>query len=238
MTFLPELTPFPPGWEEIFRRCLWNDVSGTPPDVIAAQLLQFLDAEYANQEVYPAPENVFRALWETPMPRVRVVILGQDPYHEPGQAQGLSFSVPDGMRLPPSLRNIFKERESDVGIPAEGAGGDLSAWARQGVLLLNSTLTVRRAEAGSHRGHGWERFTDEILRALNDRMSPTVFLLWGKDARAKRKWLSNPVHAVLESEHPSPLSAWRGFFGSRPFSKTNAYLAAHNSPPIDWHNDT
>ncbi len=234
---MPALTTPPAGWEDVFRRFLWDDRTNSAPDATAEALLQFLDEEYANREVYPVPENVFRALRETPPARVRAVILGQDPYHEPGQAHGLSFSVPAGVRLPPSLRNIFKERESDLGIPAAGASGDLSAWARRGVLLLNATLTVRRGAAGSHRGHGWERFTDEILRALDARSTPMVFILWGKDARAKRRFLENPAHLVLESEHPSPLSAWRGFFGSRPFSATNAFLTAHGLPPIDWHND-
>ena len=231
-------TSYPPtGWEALFRAHLWDDTTHGAPTPAAQALLSFVQNEYETRTIYPAPEHVFRAFSEVPMEHVRVVILGQDPYHEPGQAHGLSFSVPDGVRLPPSLRNIFKEMYSDLGI-TEGTplptSGDLSYLAEQGVLLLNSVLTVPQGEAAGHRGRGWEAFTDAVLRALDECDQPIAFVLWGKDARAKAKYLKNPNHLVVESDHPSPLSAWRGFFGSRPFSRVNAYLKAHGCEGIEW----
>lgn len=236
MTTVP--TNYPPkGWETLFRTHLWDDITHTAPTREADTLISFVQNEYATRQIYPASDNVLRAFCAVPMASVRVVILGQDPYHEPGQAHGLSFSVPDGVRLPPSLRNIFKEMYANLGISSETplpASGDLSYLAEQGVLLLNSVLTVPRGEAAGHRGHGWEAFTDQVLRALDETDQPIAFILWGKDARAKAKYLQNPHHLVIESDHPSPLSAWRGFFGSRPFSRVNEYLAANGCRGIDW----
>ena len=236
MTIIPTHYP-PPGWESLFRSHLWDDTTHKAPTKEADGLIAFVQSEYETRTVYPAPDNVLRAFHELPMEHVRVVILGQDPYHEPGQAHGLSFSVPSGVRLPPSLRNIFKEMYSDLGVSPDTplpTSGDLSYLAGQGVLLLNSVLTVPRGEAAGHRGRGWEAFTDEVLRALDGRDQPIAFILWGKDARAKAKYLTNPNHLVIESDHPSPLSAWRGFFGSRPFSRVNEYLAAHGCEGIEW----
>ena len=231
-------THYPPsGWEALFRANLWDDVSHRAPTQEAEALISFVQGEYATREIYPAPHNVLRAFYELPMDRVRVVILGQDPYHEPGQAHGLSFSVPDGVRLPPSLRNIFKEMYADLGVAPDTplpASGDLSYLARQGVLLLNSVLTVPQGEAAGHRGRGWEVFTDAVLAAMDASEQPIAFILWGKDARAKAKYLKNLHHLVIESDHPSPLSAWRGFFGSRPFSRVNDYLTARGCKGIDW----
>ena len=226
----------PKGWEAVFARHLYDAQTGEYAPG-AKELLSFVRSAAAEGEVYPPSEQVFRAFFEVPRERVRVVILGQDPYHEPGQAHGLSFSVPDGVRIPPSLRNIYKEMYADLGVD-EGVplptSGDLSGWAKQGVLLLNSVLTVSRGAAASHRGRGWERFTDAVLCELDAAPHPIAFVLWGRDARSKAKFLTNPGHLVLQSEHPSPLSAYRGFFGSRPFSAVNAYLKAHGEPQIDW----
>ncbi len=182
--------------------------------------------------MYPPAGQLFRALELTPADAVRVVLLGQDPYPSPGQAHGLCFSVPEGVPPPPSLRNILKELHEDIGVDA--AGTDLSGWARQGVLLLNVVLTVRAGEPGSHRGRGWERFTDAVIRAVSDDAGPTVFLLWGADARAKRPLIDEDPHTILTAPHPSPLSAWRGFFGSAPFSRANAALARAGRGQIDW----
>jgi uracil-DNA glycosylase len=233
---MPNVYP-PRGWEPLFRSHLWDDTTHQAPTASAAALIDFVKQEYQAHECYPAPENVLRAFDALAMSEVRVVILGQDPYHEPGQAHGLSFSVPAGTKLPPSLRNIYKEMYADLGAaPATPLPtvGDLSYLAEQGVLLLNSVLTVRRGEAASHRGQGWEAFTDAVLCALDASDAPIAFILWGKDARAKRKYLQNPKHLIIESDHPSPLSAWRGFFGSRPFSRVNDYLTAHGAQPIKW----
>lgn len=197
------------------------------------QLMKFVDSERATHTVHPNSSQVFAALDATPFAATRVVLLGQDPYHGTGQAHGLSFSVPSGVALPPSLRNIMKERESDLGM-APPAHGDLSAWCHQGVLLLNSTLTVRHGEAGSHHGRGWETFTDSLLRAVNDKTERTVFLLWGATAQRKRELITNSRHVILEAPHPSPLSAHRGFFGCRHFSLTNRALEDDGQPPIDW----
>ncbi len=196
------------------------------------ELTQFLEHERAAHEVYPPPEATFAALALTPYDAVRVLLLGQDPYHDVGQAHGLCFSVSPGVRPPPSLGNIFKELAADLGVPPP-AGGCLDGWARQGVLLLNTVLTVRAHEAHSHRGRGWERFTDAVIQAVNDRPGRTVFVLWGGPAQKKAK-LIHPRHVVLKAPHPSPLSAYTGFFGSRPFSAINAALRASGEREVDW----
>lgn len=197
------------------------------------RLREFLKEEYAKHTVYPDMYSIFNALKLTPYKDVRVVILGQDPYHEPNQAHGLCFSVQDGTPLPPSLKNIYKELEVDLGIPPSKSG-DLTRWAKQGVLLLNTVLTVRRGEANSHKGKGWELLTDEIIRKLNDKTEPVVFILWGANARSKKSLITNPIHGIIESAHPSPLSAFNGFFGSRPFSRANKFLILNRIPPINW----
>ena len=197
------------------------------------RLREFLKEEYVKHTVYPDMYSIFNALKLTPYKDVRVVILGQDPYHEPNQAHGLCFSVQDGTPLPPSLKNIYKELEADLGIPPSKSG-DLTKWAKQGVLLLNTVLTVRRGEANSHKGKGWELLTDEIIRKLNDKTEPVVFILWGANARSKKSLITNPIHRIIESAHPSPLSAFNGFFGSRPFSRTNKFLILNRIPPINW----
>ena len=198
------------------------------------QLTDFVKDEYAKKKVYPAPKNIFRAFDLTPFEKVKVVILGQDPYHGAHQAIGLSFAVEEGVTLPPSLRNIYKEIEDDLGTPMDHANGDLSRWAKQGVLLLNATLTVRAGAAGSHQGHGWELFTDAAIKTLSDKREHLVFILWGNYARQKGAHIDRRKHLVIESAHPSPFSAANGFFGSKPFSKTNDYLKKHHEKPIDW----
>ena len=198
------------------------------------ELYQFVRQEYAERVVYPPSDEIFAALHLTPLSRVRVVILGQDPYHNAHQAMGLSFSVAQEVReLPPSLINIFKELHDDVGCRMPD-NGDLTPWARQGVLLLNTVLTVRAHQAFSHRGHGWEEFTDAIIRAVNAQNRPIVFMLWGTPAQQKSLMLDNPRHLVLKAPHPSPLSSYRGFFGCSHFSKCNAFLEANGEQPIDW----
>ncbi len=196
-------------------------------------LRKFLVSEYRSTTVYPDMYDIFNALKYTPYGGVKVVILGQDPYHEPGQAHGLCFSVKKGVPKPPSLVNIFKELEGDLGIrpPSHGC---LTDWAKQGILLLNTVLTVRRGQANSHRGKGWEIFTDRIITLLNERSEPMVFILWGANAKAKKVLITNPQHFVITGAHPSPLSANNGFFGGRYFSRTNAYLEEKNLPLIDW----
>jgi uracil-DNA glycosylase len=198
------------------------------------ELTTFVKEEYAESTVYPNPKNIFQAFELTPFESVKVVILGQDPYHGPHQAHGLSFSVTDGVRNPPSLQNIFKEIESDIGEKPEKESGDLSRWATQGVLLLNATLTVRAGAAGSHQGHGWEEFTDAVIRKLSEEREHLVFILWGNYARTKGAHIDRSKHCVIESPHPSPFSAHNGFFGSKPFSKTNEYLESYGQTPIDW----
>ncbi len=197
------------------------------------ELQAFLDKEYSTHTVYPAMENIFNALNAVKYEDVKVVIIGQDPYHEPGQAQGMAFSVPDGIEIPPSLVNIYKEIENDLGIKCEKSG-NLMRWAKQGVLLLNTSLTVRRGQANSHRGHGWEIFTNEIIKLLSNRPDPMVFMLWGSNAQSFASEIGKQ-HLVLKAPHPSPLSAYRGFFGCKHFSKANTFLVAHGKTPIDWH---
>ena len=198
-----------------------------------ADLVRFLHQEKdAGQTIYPPGSQIFRAFELTPLPQVKVVILGQDPYHGPGQAMGLSFSVPDGVPAPPSLVNIFKEIETDLGIRMSGRP-NLENWARQGVLLLNAMLTVRAGIAGSHSGIGWQQFTDAVIRTVSDRCDGVVFLLWGNFARSKKELIDTSRHTVLEAAHPSPLA--RGaFFGCRHFSQTNAILLSEGKTPIDW----
>ncbi len=199
------------------------------------KLRQFLISEYRNGTVYPDMDRIFSALKATPFSEVKAVILGQDPYHEPGQAHGMAFSVLPGVARPPSLVNIFRELEDDLAItPPEDGSGYLMPWAESGVLLLNTCLTVRAHEAGSHRGQGWEILTDRIIRLLNARAKPVVFILWGANAGKKKELITSPAHLVLEGAHPSPLSAYRGFFGGKYFSKTNEFLIASGEQPVDW----
>jgi uracil-DNA glycosylase len=197
-------------------------------------LRQFVKEEYAHGIVYPAPRNIFRAFELTPFDKVEVVILGQDPYHGQNQAVGLSFAVGPGVQVPPSLQNIYKELAADLGEPVKNKTGDLERWAKQGVLLLNATLTVQAHKAGSHQGKGWEQFTDAVIRMLSDKKKNLVFILWGNYAKQKGAHIDRTKHLVIESAHPSPFSAFSGFFGSKPFSKTNEYLVEHNKKPIDW----
>lgn len=199
-----------------------------------AELKQFLVAERQQYTCYPKGGDIFAAFDRTPFDKVKVVILGQDPYHEPGQAMGLCFSVPQGIAVPPSLVNIIKEINSDLGTNIPLTCGDLSGWAEQGVLLLNATLTVRAHQAGSHQRHGWELFTDAAIRELSQRRSGIVFLLWGSYAIAKSNFIDKGKHHILTAPHPSPLSAYRGFFGCRHFSQANQYLTAEGLTPIDW----
>ncbi|MFK0523476.1 uracil-DNA glycosylase [Paenibacillus illinoisensis] len=192
-----------------------------------------LAEEYKTQTVYPSKENLFSALKLTPYHQVKAVILGQDPYHGAGQAHGLSFSVMPGVRIPPSLLNIYKELHADLGLPIP-KHGYLVHWAEQGVLLLNNVLTVREGQPNSHQGLGWQKFTDAVIRALNERSEPMVFMLWGSHAQKKGAFINRDKHLVLESTHPSPLAAHRGFLGSRPFSKANDFLTSKGIQPIDW----
>ncbi|HPU62683.1 MAG TPA: uracil-DNA glycosylase [Mobilitalea sp.] len=197
------------------------------------ELYNFVVNEYRKHVIYPKADDIFNAFHLTPLSKVKVVIIGQDPYHNENQAHGLCFSVKPHVDIPPSLMNIFKELRDDLGcyIPNNGC---LEKWARQGVLLLNTVLTVRAHSPLSHQGRGWEIFTDAVIRAVNDLDRPVVFILWGKPAQSKKKMLTNSKHLILEAPHPSPLSASRGFFGSRPFSKTNEFLIKNNIEPIDW----
>ena len=197
------------------------------------ELFQFVKEEYATKQIFPPAEDIFNAFHLTPLRKVKVVILGQDPYHDVGQAHGLCFSVRPGVETPRSLVNIYKELHDDLGcrIPNNGY---LEKWAKQGVLLLNTVLTVQAHQAFSHRGKGWEEFTDAAIKVLNEQDRPMVFILWGKPAQAKKAFLNNPKHLIIESPHPSPLSASRGFFGSRPFSRTNLFLEENGMAPIDW----
>lgn len=197
------------------------------------QLRRFLIAEYTSRTIYPPMNDIFNALKATPYADVKAVILGQDPYHGAGQAHGMCFSVKKGTPPPPSLQNIFKEIQSELGLPIPNHG-ELTAWAKSGVLLLNTVLTVREGQANSHRGHGWEIFTDKVIELLNQRETPIVFLLWGGNARAKKKLITNPKHLILECAHPSPLSAYNGFFGCGHFIKANEFLKSNGIEPIDW----
>lgn len=197
------------------------------------ELKAFLQEEKKQHTIYPPGSKIFEAFNATPLNKVKAVIIGQDPYHGPGQANGLSFSVNEGVALPPSLRNIYKELKSDLGIqPA--SHGDLSKWANKGILMLNAVLTVRHKQAGSHRDKGWEQFTDAVIQTLSDEKEGLVFILWGNFARSKKVLINTSKHFIVESPHPSPFSARNGFFGSKPFSKTNELLKSQNKEPIDW----
>ncbi|OZB91907.1 uracil-DNA glycosylase [Paenibacillus sp. XY044] len=212
----------------------WDEQLKEETDKDYFQELRYkLAREYKLHKVYPPKEDLFKALKLTPYQDTKVVILGQDPYHGPGQAHGLSFSVEPGVRIPPSLVNIYKELHSDLGVPIPNHG-TLVHWAEQGVLLLNTVLTVRDGEANSHKGLGWERFTDAVIEKLNERDKPVVFILWGSHAQKKGAFINRKKHLVIQSVHPSPLSVHRGFFGSRPFSKANAFLISHGIEPVDW----
>ncbi len=199
-----------------------------------SQLIAFIENEYASKEVYPAKDDIFKAFNLTPFSKVKVVILGQDPYHGKGQATGLSFSVPKGVRLPPSLRNIYKEIESDLKIKKDFSDGDLESWAKQGVLLLNSVLTVVSGAPTSHKAKGWEELTDNVIRTLSEQREGIVFILWGNFAKSKKDLIDTKKHFIIESAHPSPLSARVGFFGSRPFSTSNMYLERNGNIAIRW----
>lgn len=197
------------------------------------ELFETVGREYQTRKVFPPPEDLFNAFHLTPLDQVKVVILGQDPYHNDGQAHGLCFSVKPDVEIPPSLVNIYKELEDDLGCYVPN-NGYLVKWANQGVLMLNTVLTVRAHQANSHRGIGWEQFTDAAIRILAEQDRPMVYILWGKPAQMKKSMLYNPKHLILEAPHPSPLAAYRGFFGSRPFSRTNQYLQENVLDPIDW----
>ena len=197
------------------------------------KLYQTVNEEYRTHQIFPPADDIFNAFALTPLHEVKVVILGQDPYHGEGQAHGLCFSVKPDVGIPPSLVNIYKELQDDCGCEIPN-NGYLTKWAKQGVLLLNTVLTVRAHQANSHRGIGWEEFTDAAIRILNEQDRPMVFILWGKPAQMKKSMLTNPNHMIIESPHPSPLSAYRGFFGSRPFSRTNKFLREHGIKEIDW----
>jgi len=212
----------------------WQDIIGDEFDKPYYQELRaFLKIEYGTQTIYPDKHYIFNAFRLTPYSEIKVVLIGQDPYHGPGQAHGLSFSVKPGIPAPPSLINIFKEMHDDLGIAIPNHGF-LDSWAKQGVLLLNTVLTVRAGEAHSHRQKGWETFTDEVIRAINLKNEPVVFWLWGKPAQEKEKLITNPLHLILKAPHPSPLSVYRGFYGCKPFSKTNEFLIKIGKAPIDW----
>ena len=212
-------------WDEVL-----NDEFEKP---YYSKLREFLKKEYEEEMIHPQIDDLWTAFKLTPFNEVKVVILGQDPYHGPGQAHGLSFSVKPGVNIPPSLRNMFKELATDIDCPLPESG-TLTGWAQQGVLMLNTVLTVRDGQAHSHRKQGWETFTDEVIRRLSERENPIVFVLWGRPAQEKKKLIDVSRHAIIESVHPSPLSASRGFIGSRPYSKTNQLLESWNGTPIDW----
>lgn len=222
--------------------CIRNNIIGNDWDIILGsyfkspifkELLKKVNKEYQNKIVYPLKKDIFNALKSTPFNNVKVVILGQDPYHGEGEAHGLAFSVKPGIKLPPSLKNIFKELENDLNIKAP-LNGDLTLWAREGVLLLNTCLTVIKDSPNSHQNIGWDKLTNLIIEKLNDKESPVVFILWGNFAKSKKELITNPKHLILESSHPSPLSVNRNFFGSKPFSKTNEFLIKNNLKPINW----
>lgn len=212
-------------WDEILK-LIWESEG-------FKRFLNVVNNEYKTKEIYPPKNYVFNALKLTPYNKVKVVIVGQDPYHGTGEAHGLSFSVQDGIKIPPSLKNIYKELNDDLDIPISSSG-NLTKWADQGVLLLNAVLTVEKDKPASHKDLGWEKLTDYIIKEINLKDESVVFILWGKFAKEKKKFVTNPKHLVIESAHPSPFSASYGFFGSKPFSKTNDYLKSKNIEPIDW----
>lgn len=212
----------------------WDELLGPEFEKPYYQKLRaFLKEEYTYYNIFPPMDKIFNALQSTPYDKVKAVILGQDPYHGAGQAHGLCFSVQKGVKPPPSLQNIFKELNSDIGMPLPPYG-ELTGWTKQGVLLLNTVLTVREGQANSHKGKGWEQFTDRVITLLNQRETPMVFLLWGSPARKKKELITNPIHLVLETVHPSPLSAYHGWFGCKHFSRCNEFLKEQGMTPIDW----
>lgn len=222
-----KVSTIPPEWNR-FLNCEYNKE-------YFKGLKKFISSEFSNgKTIYPSVENVFTAFQVTPLKSVKVVIIGQDPYHGEGQAHGLSFSVPSGVKLPPSLRNIYKELNSDLGGERSSLDGDLSSWAKQGVLLLNSVLTVESGKAGSHQKKGWEIFTDKVVEVLNNECSGIIFMLWGAQAHKKGSKIDEDKHFVLRSTHPSPLSSYRGFFGCKHFSKANSILEKEGKKIIDW----
>lgn len=198
------------------------------------ELAEFVRNEYKNKKIYPNPKDVFKAFWFTPFAKVKVVILGQDPYHGRGQAEGLCFSVPEGVPTPPSLQNIYKEIEDDLGTKKDFKNGHLESWAKQGVFLLNAILTVVANSPASHREKGWERFTDFVIKTISSKHENVVFMLWGNFARSKKVLIDTTKHLILEAPHPSPFSAYSGFFGSKHFSKCNEYLKMHGKQEIKW----
>ena len=217
-----------------YARCRWkSDLNAALPAELMKELDSFLEAERKIWQVYPPEQHIFAALDYTPLENTRVVLIGQDPYHGPGQAHGLAFSVPVGVALPPSLKNMLKELNTDIG-PPQAVAGNLSTWANQGVLLLNTVLTVREAQPGSHASNGWEVFTDTVIKTVDARSEHVVFLLLGNHAAKKLSLIDRTRHTVVQAAHPSPLSASRGFFGSRVFSRVNAALAAHQQATIEW----
>ena len=212
----------------------WDELLGPEFEKPYYQKLRaFLKEEYTHYNIFPPMDKIFNALQSTPYDKVKAVILGQDPYHGAGQAHGLCFSVQKGVKPPPSLQNIFKELNSDIGMPLPPYG-ELTGWTKQGVLLLNTVLTVREGQANSHKGKGWEQFTDRVITLLNQRETPMVFLLWGSPARKKKELITNPIHLVRETVHPSPLSAYHGWFGCKHFSRCNEFLKEQGMAPIDW----
>lgn len=215
-----------PSWKRVLEKEFGQEYFG--------RLTEFVRSEYQKSTVYPPPGFIFHAFELTPFDKVKVVILGQDPYHGPNQANGLAFAVGQGVALPPSLQNIYKEIKTDLGKPTANKAGDLENWAKQGVLMLNATLTVRANSAGSHQKQGWENFTDAVIRVLSEQKEHLVFILWGNYAQKKGSVIDENKHLVIKSAHPSPLSAYNGFFGSQPFSQTNAYLIFNSKEPIDW----
>ncbi|MFT0801733.1 uracil-DNA glycosylase [Bacillus swezeyi] len=219
--------------KQILNDSWWGQLENEFDKPYYQELREMLKREYAEHTVYPEPNDIYNALHYTSYEKVKVVILGQDPYHGPGQAHGLSFSVKSGVNPPPSLKNIFIELQNDIGadIPNHGS---LVSWAKQGVLLLNTVLTVRRGQANSHKGKGWEQLTDSLIDVLNKREKPVVFILWGRHAQMKKERIDTSKHFIIQSPHPSPFSARNGFFGSRPFSRANQYLEKINEEPIDW----
>ncbi len=215
-----------PSWKEQL-----NDFFDNPEFV---DLSNFVRQEYLDKTIYPPPQKIFNAFWLTPFANVKVVILGQDPYHGAGQAEGLSFSVPQGIKTPPSLQNIYKEIESDCQIKKDFSNGSLIGWAEQGVFLLNAILSVIANSPASHQGKGWEKFTDTVIKTISDKKENVVFMLWGNYARSKKVLINHNKHLVLEAPHPSPFSAYSGFFGCKHFSKCNNYLEKHNLKQINW----
>ncbi len=223
---MPKEVDIEPEWKEVLKGFFEKDGFKS--------LTDFVRNEYKKKKVYPKPKDIFRAFWLTPFSKVKVVILGQDPYHGAGQAEGLCFSVPEGVPLPPSLQNIYKEIENDLGVKKNFKNGNLVPWAEQGVFLLNAILTVVASTPASHQGKGWEEFTDFVIKTISEKHEHVVFMLWGNYARSKKTLIDSNKHLILEAPHPSPFSAHSGFFGSKHFSKCNDYLKVHGKVVIKW----